>query len=195
IFPSIDPKRRVTVGNWTPRGIVSGPWQRGKAWFSSTTELQYSNTLIPELPPGQDRTHAYRANTLLHNQINLSNANILYVGLLFNFQYAPRSGLSFLDPRETTVDRRSRQWFGYVKDQHAFSRGALVELGYAASRTFSRETPQGSSPYVITPFGRSGNSYANSRREAARDQLILNGFLPSFHFLGEHRFKTGADAV
>lgn len=195
VFPGVDTGRGIRIGTWTPRGDFSGPWLKGKAWFFNTVEFQYSDTLVPELPPGQDRYATWRVSDLLHNQVNLSQRNILFVGLLYNYFYAPRNGLTYLDPRQTTVDRRSSQWFGYVKDQHSFSHSSLIELGYAASSTFSRETPQGDSPYLITPTGRLGNSYSNARRDAKREQALTNYFLPSFTFFGAHQLKTGADVV
>lgn len=195
VFPGFDTGRGIRVGSWTPRGSVSGPWLKGRAWFFNTTELQFTNTTVPELPPGQDRAQSWRASDLLHNQINLTASNIVTIGLLFNYWYAPRNGLTFLDPRETTVDRRSRQWFGYVKDQQFFRRGALVEWGFASSRTFSRETPQGDSPYLITPYGRRGNSFANAVRDASRDQLVVNSFLPSLNWFGGHQLKIGGDLL
>ena len=195
VFPGIDTGRGVTVGSWTPRGDLSGPRWKGKAWFFNTTELQYVNTLIPELPAGQDRSTAWRANSLLHNQANLTSHNIAFVGFLFNYFAAPRSGLTSLDPRETTLNRRSNQWFGYVKDQQLFSRGSLLEVGFASSRTFSREVPQGDLPYVVTPSGRLGNNFINARRVGERQQALTNYYFPVFQFLGVHQFKAGADAV
>lgn len=193
LFPGIDTQRGTTVGSWSPRTNLSGPWWKGRAWFFNTLELQYLNNLVVELPGGQNRSRSYRANDLIHNQFNLTPSNVLTVGLLFNFWYAPRNGLTFLDPRETTVDRRARQWFGYIKNQKSFGHGALLETGYAASRTFNRETPQGYSPYVVSEIGRRGNYYANARRDASRDQLLANVYLPAINWRGSHQLKTGGD--
>ena len=195
IFPGINIGQGLRVSEWTPRGNISGPWKKGRAWYFNTAELQFVRTIVPQLPAGQNSSKTWRFNDLLHNQINLSQKNILFIGVLFNYWYAPRSGLTFLDPLETTVNRRSNQWFGYVKDQHAFSHSSLIQFGFAASLTRSSEVPQGDSPYLITPNGRMGNNYANARRDAARQQGLTNFFLPSFHFLGEHQLKTGADIL
>jgi hypothetical protein len=195
VFPGIDTGKGVRIGSWTPRGDFSGPWWKGRAWFFNTTELQYTNTLIPQLPDGQNRQTSWRANSLLHNQINLGPRDILFIGLLFNYFFAPQNGLSVLDPRSTTVDRRSNQWFGYIKNQHFFSHASLLEFGVAASRTFSRETPQGDAPYEITPSGRLGNYFVHAKRVGEREQALTNFYLPPFRFLGAHQLKAGADAV
>jgi hypothetical protein len=195
VFPGVDIGQGLRISSWTPRGNISGPWKKGRAWFFNSAELQYVRTTVPQLPASQNSSISWRFNDLLHNQVNLSDKNILFVGLLFNYWYAPRNGISYLDPRETTVNRRSNQWFGYVKDQHSFSRSSLVEFGFAASLTHSGDVPQGSAPYLITPNGRLGNNYANARRDAQRQQGMANYFLPSFHWLGQHQLKTGADIV
>ncbi|MCS7025370.1 MAG: TonB-dependent receptor [Bryobacteraceae bacterium] len=191
--PGIEYQKSLMIGGWTPRANLSGPWKKGRAWFSDSLDLQFVNTVIRDLPRGQDRTVAWRGSNLLHNQINLTPSNILTVGSLFNLWYAPRNGLSILDPRETTVDRRSRQWFTYLKDQIYFRRGALLEFGFSYNRTYAREIPQGDGIYVVSPFGRRGNYFLDSSRRGGRDQWITNLFAPSFTFLGGHQLKAGLD--
>ena len=195
VFPGIDSGQGLRISNWTPRGNVSGPWRKGRAWYFNTTELQFVRTTVPQLPSGQNSSKSWRFNNLLHNQINLSQKNILYIGLLFNYWNAPQNGISFLDPRQTTVNRNSNQWFGYVKDQHSFSRSSLIEFGFAASLTHSVEVPQGTAPYLITPGGRLGNAFASARRDAQRQQGLVNFYLPRFEWFGQHQLKTGADVV
>jgi hypothetical protein len=195
VFPGIDLGNGLRVGSWTPRGNISGPWIKRKAWFFNTAELQYSDTAVPGLPAGQNTSHTWRGSDLLHNQINLSTRDLLYIGLLYNYASLPHSGLTALDPLSTTLNVRSTEWFGYVKEQHSFSHSSLVELGFAASRSDSRSFPQGDLPYEITPSGRIGDNFSNAARSANRDQGMVKAFLPSFNFLGEHQFKTGADVI
>ena len=195
VFPGIDIGSGLKVGSWTPRGNLSGPWIKAKAWFFNTTEVQYSDTVVQGLPNSQNSSRSWRFSDLLHNQLNLSQRNILFIGLLYNYTAAPHSGLTALDPLSTTLSRHSDQWFGYVKDQHSFSRSSLIEIGFAASRTGSREIPQGDLPYLITPSGRMGNNFVAGQRNANRDQGLVNGFLPTFTFFGVHQLKTGADVV
>ena len=195
VFPGVDLGQGYRVSSWTPRGNISGPWKKGRAWFFNTTELQFVRTVVPQLPSSQNFSKSWRFNDLLHNQVNISANNILFIGLLFNYFNAPRNGISYLDPRPTTLDRHSNQWFGYVKDQHSFGRGSLLEFGFAASITHSAEIPQGDSPYLITSNGRLGNFYANARRHAERQQGLVNYSFPALHWFGEHRLKAGADIV
>jgi hypothetical protein len=150
-------------------------------------------TVVEDLPKGEDRIESWRFSNLLHTQVNLTPSQIVYAGFLANFWTAPRTGLTALDPLETTVDRRSRQWFFHIKDQVYLTRRALIEFGYAANRTFGREIPQGHELFSVTPYGKRGNFFSDAVRKAARDQLVVNGFLPSFTASGSHQVKGGID--
>ncbi len=191
--PGIENRKGLVIGGWTPRFNVEGPLRKGRAWFSDSIDFQYDKHIVEELPKGQDRTNSLRLSNLLRNQINLTPSHILYTGLLTSWWTAPRNGLGVLDPRETTIDRRTRQWFFNVKDQIYLGRGALFEIGYAANRTFGREIPQGHEPLVITPEGRRGNSFWDATRKAGRDQFLANVFLPPFTAMGGHQLKVGID--
>lgn len=192
-LPGVANRKGWVINAWTPRVNLSGPLRRGRAWFSESLDAQYDQNIIQELPEGQDRASSWRASNLLRNQINLTPSNILFTGFLFNGWNAQRTGLSALDPPQTTVDRRSQQYFVSIKDQLYFRRGVLLELGYAANRTFGREVPQGNGLYILTPNGRLGNYFADAKRRAQRDQWLANIFLPTFTWLGSHQIKTGID--
>ena len=189
-IPGLERHGGIRIDSWTPRFGIAGPIQRGKAWFSESLDIQIANSVVPGLPRGENENSSRRFTNQIFNQINLTPSNILSVGLLTSFYYAPRAGLTALDPRETTVDVRSRQWFFHIKDQIYFNHGSLVEFGYASNRTFQRVIPQGSSPYQVTPDGKRGNYFADSARDGDRDQVIANWILPA---MGKHQFKSGLD--
>ena len=186
-------KGGLLVGGWTPRINYSGPIQRGRAWFSNSFDTQFNTTVVKELPKGDDRTTSWRISDHLNTQVNLTPSNILYTGFLVNVYTAPQWGLTFLDPRETTRDLRRRQWFFHTKDQMFLRHDMVVEVGYAANRTFGREIPQGHDLYQITPDGSRGNFFLDVARKSARDQVLVNSFLPAFSLAGEHRVKIGTD--
>ena len=192
-IPGVELRKGLTIGSWTPRFNVSGPLQKGRIWFSDSFATQYTEDVIRDLPPGQDRTSSWRHSNMFRTQANLTPSNILFGGFLANYWSAPNSGLSALDPRETTVDRRATQWFFDLKDQIYLGRGSLVEYGYASNRTFGREVPQGTSLYEYTPLGRRGNYFIDGKQRSSRDQWIANYFLPSFTAWGGHQLKMGID--
>ncbi len=192
-FPGVENRKGLIIGGWTPRFNFSGPVKRGRIWFSDGLDLQYDKKVVEELPAGQDSSTSWRAGNILRNQINLTPSNVVYTSFLANFWIAPKYGLSALDPVETTVDSRTRQWFLSFKDQWYFARGALLELGYALSRTFARDIPQGHGMLFMTQDGRHGYSYWDAARRSGRNQFLGNVFLPSFTRFGAHQFKTGID--
>jgi hypothetical protein len=191
-IPGVEFAKGLRIGSWTPRVNLSGPMLRGRAWFSDSLTSQYDQTVVRELPKGQDESTSWRYSNLLRTQVNLTPSNILYAGFLVNWFSAARTGLTALDPAETTVDRRSRQWFADIKDQVYFGH-AVLEFGYASNRTFARQRPQGDSFYVFTPTGRRGNFFVNGDQSASRSQFLANAFLPSFSFWGNHQVKLGTD--
>ncbi len=192
-IPGMEHRKGWVIGNWTPRLSFSGPLVRSRAWFFNSLDTLYSKNVVKELPKGGDRTTSWRFSNLLSTQANLSPSNILYAGFLVSGWTAPRSGLSVMDPVETTVDRRSRQWFFHVKDQWYMPGRALLEVGYARNRTFGREIPQGEGIYVITPEGKRGHYFVDAARKAARDQALVNFFWPSITAGGSHQLKAGLD--
>ncbi|MBM3747890.1 MAG: TonB-dependent receptor [Acidobacteria bacterium] len=192
-LPGFEHRKELYIGGWTPRFNFSGPIRRGRAWFAYGTDVHYDQLIVEDLPKGENRTRTWRLNNLLRNQINLSPSHILYTGVLTNAWTAPRNGLSFLDPLETTVDRRNRQWFFDIKDQLYFGRGALLEAGFAVNRTFAREIPQGDGVFQLTPEGKRGNFFLDAVRKANRDQFLANLFLPTLGLGGSHQLKAGVD--
>ncbi len=192
-IPGLTNSKGWRIGSWNPRLNFSGPIARGKAWFSDSLTGQYDQTVIRELPNGRDQSTSLRYSNLLRGQVNLSPTNILYLGFLANQLTAARTGLTPLDPVETTVDRRARQWFTDIKDQIYLPGRAVLEIGYANNRTFARQIPQGNDFYITSPDGHAGNFFVNGTQSAGRDQWLANAFLPALHWLGEHQLKTGVD--
>lgn len=192
-IPGVEFRNGLVIGGFTPRVNFSGPWARGRAWWSNSVDLLYNQTVIPDLPSGQDRTSSWRWSDLFHNQINITPTNILYANLLASYWYAPRTGLSALDPPETTVDMRSRQWFYSIKDQTYLGHGALAEFGFASNNTFGREIPQGDEFLLYTPAGKRGNWFRRSEQRSGRDVFTASTFLPGFQWKGSHQFKVGLE--
>jgi len=193
-IPGIERHKSIYLGSWTPRFNISGPIRKSRAWFSNSSSIQYDRLVIEDLPDGANSSSSWRLANVAQTQVNLTPRQILFAGLLYNGWYAPHTGLSALSPMETSIDRRSRQWFASVKDQIYFDRGSFVEFGYAANRTFGREIPQGHEPLRITPNGSRGNAFADATRRALRDQWLVNWVLPSLEGLGgKHQWKAGID--
>jgi hypothetical protein len=192
-FPGLEDRRGLHVNNWTPRGIASGPIEHGKAWFMDAADLEYDQTIYTELPANADRYAVLRGSNFSKVQMNLAENNNLTVGLLINSLYSPHAGLDPLDPISTTQRYSTNAYIFTAKDQHLFQNGALLEAGLATSTFYTRLVPMGTTTYVVTPNGTSGNYYLTNHGQGDRTELIGNVFMPPLHRTGKHEVKLGID--
>lgn len=193
-IPSVSSESNFHVSKWTPRVNVSGPIAKGRAWFYNGFDSFYDVDTIASLPKGQNRTSALTLSNLTRLQVNLNPSNILTGSLLVNYAFDDQRGLSFLDPVETTVNRRQNLYFTSIRDQIYFPGGALIELGFAATRGFLRESPQGRETFDITPGGKRGNYFVDSKRHSDRQQFLSSAYLPAMNWFGAHQLRFGIDA-
>jgi hypothetical protein len=192
-IPGLDTRNGFSLGAWSPRAGLSGPLVKGRAWFSDSITGGYNNGFVSGLPRGENTNSAWSAGNLFHGQVNVTQSNFLFVDFLSNFTSQAHSGLGALDPIATTSSRHGDEWLVAAKDAQAWRSGAYVEVGFAFHRVFHQSTPQGSQPYIISPEGRSGNYFVNSREHGGRKQVFVNFFTQSLHWAGRHQFQTGID--
>jgi hypothetical protein len=192
-IPGPEYDKGLRISSWRPRFSFSGPIKKDKLWFFNGLDFNYKENVITELPEGQNRTLSWAVSNLFRVQANLTPRNTLTSDFLYNYLNAPKTGLSALDPVETTVDIRARRYFFSVKDQILLSPKAILEVGYGAYRAINREVPQGHELYQITPFGHDGNFPIDTLRQGDRDQWLANAFLPPLDRWGNHQFKMGLD--
>lgn len=191
--PGFEHHKNLVLSKWTPRATVSGPIRRGRAWFFNGFDTFYDQNVVDELPRGEDRSSSWRVSDVMRGQVNLRPGNILTASFLVNYWNAPRDGLDFFSPLETTVDRRQRFYHYSIKDQMFFGSGGVVEIGFGLSHSFRREIPQGRETFIFAPEGRRGNFFVDSKRHSDRKQWLANVYLPAFERAGRHQLKTGLD--
>ena len=192
--PGVDIKQGIRLGSWYPRFGVSGPIKRGRAWFSDTFGYEFTNSLITGLPSGQNTASGWAGYNLFHAQVNLTSRNIVYADFLVNVGNDNRVGLGALDPVSTTQTVRTHEYFGSVKDQVYLGNRSMLEFGYAHNDFSTSQTPQGDGLYIYGPQGRSGNYFITATQRGSRDQALLHGYAPQFHFVGTHQIQAGLDA-
>jgi hypothetical protein len=190
--PGVDFRRGMHIGDWSPRFGLSGPIWRGRAWFSDSFDAGFNQSYVNGLPKGADRKWAAAGSNLLHLQVNLTPGNILFSDVLVNHDHQSRFGLAPLDPASTTTTMRFQNIVWSLRDQ-LYAGGFLFETGYAENRVDDRRNPEGSDLYVISPEGRSGNYFVDSRQYATRRQIIENVAFPQREWHGTHRLRAGVD--
>jgi hypothetical protein len=191
-IPGVATDGGLHINKWTPRLEVSGPLKRGRAWFHNGFDAFYSADVVHGLPPRQNLTRGISANDLARFQVNVTHSNILTGSFLANVARDTRNGLSILNPVEATNTHRQTLFVSTIRDQQ-YLNGALLEMGFADTRTGVRDQPQGNELFQITPYGNRGNYFVETNRHAYRQQGIANLFLPTYHWRGEHQFKFGFD--
>jgi len=102
---------------WSPRIKISGPLRKDRIWFHTAWDAYYTVSTVSGLPSGQNRTRTFDGSNLTRFQWNITQSHILTVSFLNNIEDDTRTGLSFLNPVETTINRRQALFLGTVKDQ------------------------------------------------------------------------------
>jgi hypothetical protein len=192
-IPSVRDNNGLRFDQFVPRFTFSGPIVRNRAWFFDGLELEYDDIYIPELPSDADTNHLIRGSNLSRSQINLSTANILTVGLLFNDYHSPYDGISALVPQQSTVHTDIAAWLPYIRDEHTFHNGAVLDSGFAVIRFRDGYSPHGDTPFELTPELAQGSYFENGLSHSQREQFTETLYLPSLHWLGRHDLKTGIE--
>ncbi len=189
--PGVNTEGGFHVNKWTPRLELSGPIKKGRAWFHTGMDLFYHQDVVHGLPPPNRRSGA-AGSDISRFQVNLTPSNILTASFLANVENEQRFGLSMLTPIETTTTHRQELYVSSIRDQWYFA-GALLQAGFADTRSRARADPQGYETYQMTPYGNRGNYFAASDQHSYRQQAIADLFLPAFRLHGQHELKFGVD--
>lgn len=184
----------IHFNQFVPRFTFSGPIKRGQAWWYDGVEIEYDNIYISELPANANTDELIRGSNLVKAQYNVTQANILTAGLLYNNYHSPYDGISALVPQQSTTKRNTIAWLPYTRDQQSFSNGALLDVGLGYVTIRDGYEPYGNTPYAITPELTQGSYFESETGRS--DRLEGNGtlFLPPMHWLGLHNLKAGIDA-
>jgi hypothetical protein len=192
-LPSFRQNNGLRFDKFVPRVTVSGPIVRDRAWFFDGLETEYDNIYVQGLPPNADTNHLLRGSNLAKAQVNVTPANILTTGLLFNDYHSPYDGLSPLMPQQSTAERDTIAWLPYMRDQYGFADGGLLQFGLGVVRFRDGYEPHGDSPYEITPEQTHGSYFENLTAHSGREQGKATLFLPSHHAAGRHDLQAGID--
>jgi hypothetical protein len=192
-IPSLQNRKGIHIGSFTPRFNFSGPLRKGKAWFYDAAQGEYDLNVVEELPTGADQSPAWRWNNLVKAQWNVNPIHRLTSSFLVNQFRSPRYGLDALDPLETTTHLAEDAYLASLKDQIYLPGGSLFEVGFAFDSFGSSRRPRGSLPYVLRPEGATGNYFETSNSTAHRFQAIADLSLAGFNWHGRHELRFGAD--
>jgi hypothetical protein len=190
-IPSVKELNGLRFDKFVPRFTFSGPIVRKRAWFFDGLETEYDHIYIQELPPSADTNDLLRGSNLAKIQVNVTPANILSGGFLFNDYHSPYDGISSLVPRDSTTKTDITAWLPYIRDQHTFASGALLELGVGVVHFRDGYEPHGDNPYELTPELTQGSYFENLVSHSQREEGTATLYLPPQHWAGRHDLKAG----
>jgi hypothetical protein len=192
-IPSYVENNGIHFDKFIPRVTFSGPIAKNKAWYFDGFDLAYAANYIVGLPANADTNPSWQESNLAKFQFNLTPRNNLIAALLFNDAYSPFSGLSTLMPRASTVKSDTLAWLPYLRDQHLFANGTLLDLGIGITRIHSGYEPHGDTPYQLTPETAEGSYFENLTGRSSRIQESFALYLSPRRWIGEHNLQVGVD--
>ncbi len=192
-IPSFRDLNGIRFDQFVPRFTFSGPLKRDRAWWYDGVEVEYDNIYISELPANADTDELVRGSNLVKAQVNVTPANILTAGLLYNNYHSPYDGISSLTPQQSTVKHNTIAWFPYARDQQSFGTGALLDLGLGYVSIRDGYEPHGSAPYEYTPEQTEGSYFENLSGRSQRLEGTATLYLTPRQWLGRHDVKAGLD--
>jgi len=190
-IPSFKAQNGLRFDQFVPRFTFSGPIERGRAWWYDGVETEWDNIYISELPANANTDELIRGSNLAKALTNLSAANMLTAGLLYNNYHSPYDGLSPLMPRSSTVKDNTLAWFPYVRDQQSLPGGALLDVGVGYVRIRDGYEPHGDTPYEITPENAEGSYFENLTGRSQRLEGTATLYFSPMHWGGGHDLKAG----
>jgi hypothetical protein len=192
-IPSVRELNGLRFDKFVPRFTFSGPLVRGRAWFYDGLETEYDNIYISELPANADTDELIRGSNLIKVQANLTPANILSGGVLFNDYHSPYDGISSLTPQESTTKRNTIAWLPYVRERIGLADGALLDAGFAVDRVSDGYESHGDTPYDVTPELPSGSYFESLKGRSEREEGNAALYLAPHRWKGQHDLKFGLD--
>lgn len=192
-IPSFRDLNGIRFDQFVPRFTFSGPLVRDRAWFYDGLETEYDNIYIAELPANADTDELLRGSNLFKVQANLTPANILTGGVLFNDYHSPYDGISSLTPQQSTTKRNTIAWLPYVRERLSLPGGALFDAGLGVDRIRDGYEPHGNAPYEVTPELPSGSYFESLTGRSKRVEGTAALYLPPHLWKGQHDFKFGID--
>jgi hypothetical protein len=192
-IPSFQNKKGFTFNEFNPRFILSGPIRKGALWFYDAVDIDYVNTVVPELPANADSDLSARFGNFIKLQANLTPRDTLTGSFNYNHFHDPYLGISPANPQGSTPDVSEPMYQASVKEQHYFAGGELLEAGFGFNRYDLEERPHGSEQYFLTPETSGGSYYLSANTRATRWQLLSNLYLRPRHWHGQHDLKFGID--
>ncbi len=195
----LEPRPRIRDGqlhgleSWTPRVTVGGPIVPGKFNLLQSTQLEYSQTQVFDLPALQSDTKVESLESYTRLDWTMSPTNHFTGTALVAPSKTTYAGLNPFNPQPVTPDVKRHGLFGTAADQIVIGNSGVLENTFSIKSFDATIYPAvGNGPMIFAPEQNSG-SYFNSTAGTSRrfEWLTTYSFTP---FGPAHLLKAGAGA-
>jgi hypothetical protein len=176
----------------SPHLNVSGPLMGGRLRLSESIAYVIAKTPVRglEFPDNETRSESFTSFT----QLDFSQWSGHQERATFGFAPARDDyvGLDVFRPKPVTPSRTLQDVWGTLRDSSQVFGGFLTSA--VSYRSFDVDVfGQGADDMTLTPTGDTGNYFATQNRQSARLEIFESFAFPTWHLLGAHDVKTGAD--
>jgi hypothetical protein len=189
--PRIREGKIYGVQSATPRIAIGGPIKKDKIFFFQSFEYRFVRSEVTSLPPAQRDTKLESFDSFTRFDFNLNNANRLAVSFSLFPQKRDAINLNTFTPLDTAANLHQRGWFFAVNEQATFAKGALLQSSFSLKQFDLDVFGNSTSPFVISPAGRSGGWFNRQGRESRRAEWLETLSLPEKKYYGKHELRFG----
>jgi Carboxypeptidase regulatory-like domain/TonB-dependent Receptor Plug Domain len=181
------------VDSFTPRLRVSGPLQKGRAWFSDAVSYRFVRSRVDELQPLDESEQIVESfDALSQTDYAIRDGHHLSATLVWFPSDIDNAGIDTLHPFDSTPDIEQRGWSAEVADRASLSDRTTLATSLASREYDMNVAPKHVTPSVVAVTGLGGNYFNRFDRNSHRYDIKTT----LTHFLegggGSHLIKAGA---
>jgi len=182
----LEPRLRFRDGalhgleSWTPRVTVGGPLVKGKVNLLQSTQFEYSQNRVFDLPPLESDVKEESVESYSRVDWTISPANHVTGSALVAPRKTTYAGLNPFNPQPVTPNVKKDALFGTASDQVVVGNHGVLENTFSVKAFNATIDPAvGNGPMVFAPEENSG-SYFNTTEGTSRrwEWLTTYSFTP-----------------
>ncbi len=176
----------------TPRLNFEGPLIAGKLYFSEGFEYEVRKTPVFTLPFPDNLKRKEGFNSFAQLDWIASQKQMVTATVHVAPQRLGYVNMNYYNPQPTAPDAATHNYTATVADHLTVGSGGLFENTFSITRFDARVWGQGTQDLNLTPFGNTGNYFAEQDRNAAREGWSSAYSFAPLNRLGTHNFKAGS---
>ncbi len=193
----LEPRLRRRAGkfrgieSWTPRFTIGGPVVKGAVSLLESTQYQYSQTRVFDLPALESDTRRESFESYTRSDWSIGAQDHLTASALVAPRKTTYAGLTPFNPQSVTPDVQNHNSLGSVSNQLVIGGSGVLDTRVSVKLFDATISPsQGGDPMVLAPDVNAGSYFNDQDRSSRRTEWFTSyGFTP---FGSAHLVKVGA---